>query len=193
MLGDTVAIMTVLESPKKLSFSTCVSLEPRNGVWSASWYSDRMHSFSARRLLLISAPSSLRSSPHPVTTAATCVWRGARETHRVFRSLCVVSAPRSEPARSMKDSLPVDKHTQGTPSPLDPEIRERRVQHTFQRVRLPIFEANLKDCVGTRGVRVGTGGAGGPARAGGDKRTLTHPQLHRVGPDKGRTERSCRS
>ncbi len=36
-----------------------VSLEPRKGTWCAEASSARMHSFSARRLLLICAPSIL--------------------------------------------------------------------------------------------------------------------------------------
>mmetsp|Transcript_2344 Transcript_2344/g.6614 ORF Transcript_2344/g.6614 Transcript_2344/m.6614 type:complete len:393 (-) Transcript_2344:982-2160(-) len=82
--GETFAIITVLQLlPTKESFSTCVSLEPRNGVWSSCWSSARMHSLRASRDLLISAPSI-----------------------RVCRSVSRVSAPRSLPAKSMKDTLP---------------------------------------------------------------------------------------
>jgi hypothetical protein len=55
---------------------TCVSLLPRKGVCPASRSNARMHSFSAKRLLLISAPS-----------------------RRVYRSASPVSAARSLPAR----------------------------------------------------------------------------------------------
>ena len=77
--GEMLAIMVVLLKPTKESFSTCVSLEPRKGVCFLSKSRARMHSLSARRDLLISAPSIL-----------------------VYLSVCIVSAPRSEPAKSMK-------------------------------------------------------------------------------------------
>ena len=77
--GETLAIIVVLLLPTKESFSTCVSLEPLNGVCFFSKSSALIHSLSARSDLLISAPS-----------------------YEVFLSLCMVSAPRSEPARSMK-------------------------------------------------------------------------------------------
>mmetsp|Transcript_70233 Transcript_70233/g.205956 ORF Transcript_70233/g.205956 Transcript_70233/m.205956 type:complete len:229 (-) Transcript_70233:873-1559(-) len=85
LVGETFAIITVLQLlPTKESFSTCVSLDPRKGVWSSCWSSARMHSFRASRDLLISAPSM-----------------------RVCRSWSSEwSAPRSLPARSMKDTLP---------------------------------------------------------------------------------------
>mmetsp|Transcript_585 Transcript_585/g.2266 ORF Transcript_585/g.2266 Transcript_585/m.2266 type:complete len:322 (+) Transcript_585:785-1750(+) len=81
--GDTLAIITVREFPMNESRSTSVSFEPRNGTWPVPRSSARMHSFSANRLLLISAPSI-----------------------RVWRSFSDVSAPRSLPARSMKENLP---------------------------------------------------------------------------------------
>ncbi len=84
MLGEMLAIMTVRAcAPTKESLSTAVSLLPRNGTCLASLSSARMHSLSASRLLLISAPSS-----------------------RVWRLLSYVSAPRSLPARSMNEIFP---------------------------------------------------------------------------------------
>lgn len=77
--GETFAIMVVLLLPVKESFSTYVSLLPRNGVCFLSKSSALMHSFNARSDLLISAPST-----------------------RVCLSFSFVSAPRSEPAKSMK-------------------------------------------------------------------------------------------
>uniref|UniRef100_A0A2P2MI06 Kinesin-like protein n=1 Tax=Rhizophora mucronata TaxID=61149 RepID=A0A2P2MI06_RHIMU len=76
-------IITVLELPTKESRSTSVSLLPRNGIWIWSLSRARMHSLRAKRLLFISAPSIL-----------------------VCRSLSVVSAPRSLPARSIKEIFP---------------------------------------------------------------------------------------
>ena len=73
------AIMVVLLFPTKESLSTWVSFEPRNGVCFLSKSRARMHSFKARSDLLISAPSIL-----------------------VYLSVCMVSAPRSDPAKSMK-------------------------------------------------------------------------------------------
>ena len=81
--GEMLAIITVRESPRNESLSTSVSLLPRNGTWLEPMSSARMHSLSARSDLLISAPSS-----------------------RVWRSFWSVSAPRSLPARSMKENLP---------------------------------------------------------------------------------------
>mmetsp|Transcript_29673 Transcript_29673/g.50102 ORF Transcript_29673/g.50102 Transcript_29673/m.50102 type:complete len:267 (+) Transcript_29673:856-1656(+) len=82
--GDTHATMHVrVFSPTKLSFSTWVNLLPRNGVWPCLRSSERITSFSANSEVLISAPSM-----------------------RVCLEECVVSAPRSLPARSMKLSLP---------------------------------------------------------------------------------------
>ena len=77
--GEMLAIMVVLLKPTKESLSTCVSLEPRNGACVFYKSRARMHSLSARSDLLISAPSIL-----------------------VYLSVCIVSAPRSEPAKSMK-------------------------------------------------------------------------------------------
>lgn len=51
--------MTVLELPTNESRSTSVSLLPRNGIWIWSLSRARIHSLSAKRLLLISAPSIL--------------------------------------------------------------------------------------------------------------------------------------
>ena len=80
--GETFAIMVVLLFPVKESFSTWVSLLPRNGVWFFSWSKALMHSLRAKRDLLISAPSIL-----------------------VYLFWSTVSAPRSLPARSMKDII----------------------------------------------------------------------------------------
>lgn len=57
--GDIQEIITVFELPTKESRSTSVSLLPRNGIWVWSLSKARMHSFKAKRLLLISAPSIL--------------------------------------------------------------------------------------------------------------------------------------
>ena len=87
--GDTLAIIVVLLLPKKESFSTWVSLDPLKGRCCFPARSRAlMHSLSAKRLLLISAPSCF-----------------------VFFPVSMTSAPLSEPARSMKlillKSLPV--------------------------------------------------------------------------------------
>lgn len=58
-LGDIVAIIHVFELPTNESLNTIVSLLPRKGACPLSWSSARMHSLSANKLLLISAPSSL--------------------------------------------------------------------------------------------------------------------------------------
>lgn len=82
--GDTFAIMTErADSPMKASRSTCVSLEPRNGVCTCPLSSARMHSFKLRRDLLISAPS-----------------------FRVARLPSALSAARSEPAKSTREKRP---------------------------------------------------------------------------------------
>mmetsp|Transcript_2858 Transcript_2858/g.5348 ORF Transcript_2858/g.5348 Transcript_2858/m.5348 type:complete len:475 (+) Transcript_2858:1979-3403(+) len=81
--GEMLAIMTVRQLPMNESRSTSVSLEPRKGTCLWPWSRERMHSFSASRLLLISAPSM-----------------------RVCFSEFMVSAPRSLPARSMNVNLP---------------------------------------------------------------------------------------
>mmetsp|Transcript_73177 Transcript_73177/g.214680 ORF Transcript_73177/g.214680 Transcript_73177/m.214680 type:complete len:210 (+) Transcript_73177:1393-2022(+) len=82
MPGEMHAIMTVRDGHRETnaSRSTRVSLEARNGTW-ASLGSPiaRMHSFKARRDLLICAPST-----------------------RLWRMLDLESAARSEPARSTK-------------------------------------------------------------------------------------------
>lgn len=79
--------MTVRELPMNESFSTCVSLEPRNGVWSCSWYSARMHSLSASKLLLISAPSSLRAQQVVVRSRVVLNDVLGLPPHLVWRSL----------------------------------------------------------------------------------------------------------
>ena len=81
--GETLAIITVRLSPMNESRRTSVSFDPRNGTCPDPRSSARMHSFSASKDLLISAPSM-----------------------RVWRSFSEVSAPRSEPAKSMKENLP---------------------------------------------------------------------------------------
>ena len=86
--GDTQAIISVRQFPRKLSFSTCVSLDPRKGVCLLSWSSARMHSFSASKDLFISAPSNLTS------------------LYLVCLSESVTSAPLSLPAKSIKDIFP---------------------------------------------------------------------------------------
>ena len=62
---------------------TFVKVEPLKGTWVASLPIARMHSLRARSDLLMSAPS----------------WR-------VMRSELIVSAPRSFPARSMRENMP---------------------------------------------------------------------------------------
>src|SRR5690242_13936221 len=78
--GEILPIMTVLQFPVKESLSTRVNLLPLKGVCFLSWSRALIHSFKARRDLLISAPSIL-----------------------VCLLVSVTSAPLSEPARSMKD------------------------------------------------------------------------------------------
>lgn len=70
-------------SPMKESRSTWVNLLARKGKWAPLRPRARMHSFKARRLLLISAPSIL-----------TCLLA------------LIVSAPLSFPARSMSEYFP---------------------------------------------------------------------------------------
>lgn len=74
-----LAIIVVLLLPTKESFSTWVSLDPRNGVCFLSKSKALIHSFRASKDLLISAPSIF-----------------------VYLSVCIVSAPLSLPAKSMK-------------------------------------------------------------------------------------------
>lgn len=80
LAGEMLAIMVVFELPTKESLSTYVSLEPLKGVCFLSRSRALIHSLRARRDLLISAPSSL-----------VCLLDST------------VSAPLSEPAKSMKD------------------------------------------------------------------------------------------
>ena len=77
--GEMFAIIVVLLFPTNESLSTWVNFDPRNGVCFLSKSRARMHSLSASRDLLISAPSIF-----------------------VYLSVCIVSAPRSLPAKSMK-------------------------------------------------------------------------------------------
>lgn len=83
--GDKLAIINVLQFPTNESFNTKVNLDPLKGKCLFSISNALIHSFNAKRLLLISAPSSL-----------------------VYLSLSYVSAPRSLPAKSMKVSFPID-------------------------------------------------------------------------------------
>lgn len=84
--GFMQAIMTILLEAglRKESRSTIVSFEARNGTCELFVSSARMHSFNARRDLLISAPSRRR-----------------------WRLLDWVSCARSEPAKSTMSSLPM--------------------------------------------------------------------------------------
>lgn len=83
LLGEIFPIITVLQFPVKLSFKTRVSLLPLKGVWFLFKSMALMHSFNARRDLLISAPSIL-----------VCLfWSDT-------------SAPLSLPAKSMNDNFP---------------------------------------------------------------------------------------
>lgn len=61
--GDTHAIIIVLDVFLfiKESLSTRVNLEPRKGMCEALESMERIHSFNANKLLLISAPSILLS------------------------------------------------------------------------------------------------------------------------------------
>ena len=81
--GETFPIIRVRQKPVKESFSTMVNLLPRKGVWFFPWSRARMHYFKASRLLLISAPSIL-----------VCLFWSK------------VSAPLSQPAKSMKEIFP---------------------------------------------------------------------------------------
>lgn len=55
--GKLISFSPTRGCESNLSRSSCVSLLCRNGIWVAPRSSARMHSFSASRLLLISAPS----------------------------------------------------------------------------------------------------------------------------------------
>lgn len=57
--GEMLPIIRLRQLPTKLSFSTIVNLLPLNGVWCLPRSIARMHSLSASKLLLISAPSIL--------------------------------------------------------------------------------------------------------------------------------------
>lgn len=83
--GLTQAIITIFELPsfKKESLSTIVSLEALNGTWELFISIALIHSFSASRLLLISAPSIL-----------------------LYLLLLCVSYALSEPAKSTSKNLP---------------------------------------------------------------------------------------
>lgn len=80
--GEIFAIIVVLELPTNESFNTYVNLLPRNGVCVLLRSKARIHSLRAKSDLLISAPSIF-----------------------VYLSVCIVSAPRSLPARSINDIL----------------------------------------------------------------------------------------
>jgi len=60
-----------------------------------------MHSFSANRLLLISAPSLLQ----PIIFQYNLLGGGWRK-YRVVTSLFPVAVPFSEPAKSMNENIP---------------------------------------------------------------------------------------
>lgn len=60
-LGEMQDIITVRLFPTKESLSTSVNLLPLKGMWFWSLSSALMHSFSASKLLLISAPSILHN------------------------------------------------------------------------------------------------------------------------------------
>lgn len=81
--GETFAIMTVLQFPVNDPLRTWVSFEPRKGVCYFSKSIALIHSLRAKRDLLISAPSI-----------------------QVYLSVSIVSAPLSEPARSIKLIIP---------------------------------------------------------------------------------------
>ena len=83
LAGEMLATISDLALPMNESLSTCVSLEPRNGVCLLSISRARIHSLSASNDLLISAPSI-----------------------RVYFPFSAVSAPRSLPARSINEALP---------------------------------------------------------------------------------------
>lgn len=63
---------------------TSVSLEPRKGTWRAEPSRALIHSFKARRLLLISAPSK-RVCLQPVQ-AGTHLWAQARQSSWIYAS-----------------------------------------------------------------------------------------------------------
>ena len=91
LFGATHVTITVRELfPTNPSFNTCVSLLPRNGMRfiESPVARARITSFKASNDLLISAPSI-----------------------RVVRQVLAVSAPRSEPARSMNDSRPIKERS----------------------------------------------------------------------------------
>ena len=75
--------MTVLQFPTNESFNTSVNFDPLNGVWFLFKSKARIHSLSASRDLLISAPSK-----------------------RVCLLVSLTSAPLSLPAKSMNDNFP---------------------------------------------------------------------------------------
>lgn len=83
--GETFAIIIVLHFPIKESLSTYVNLDPLNGVCFYSWSKALIHSFNARRDLLISDESCL-----------------------VYLFESPTSAPRSLPAKSIKFILPLN-------------------------------------------------------------------------------------
>lgn len=85
LAGDTLAIIVVLLFPVKESFKTYVNLLPLKGKCFFSRSKALIHSLSASKLLLISAPSIF-----------------------VYLLVFIVSAPLSLPAKSMKLNLPYD-------------------------------------------------------------------------------------
>ena len=90
-----------------------VSLEPRKGTWRATLSSARMHSFSASRLLLISAPSSrvcLRAHhAHDPDRLARAASRAVRHAYAQVLSLALSglqSNQAQEPFRYSKGCHP---------------------------------------------------------------------------------------
>lgn len=81
--GETFAIITVQQFPVKDPFRTWVNFEPQKGVCDFSKSIALIHSLRAKSDLLISAPSI-----------------------QVYLSVSIVSAPLSEPARSIKLIIP---------------------------------------------------------------------------------------
>lgn len=82
--GEILATMTVLHlEPVNESLRTYVNLLPLKGVCFLSWSRALMHSLSASKDLLISAPSN-----------------------QVYLPVSLVSAPLSLPAKSMNDIFP---------------------------------------------------------------------------------------
>lgn len=93
------------------SRKTCVNFDARNGKWAPLRPRARIHSFNAKRDLLISAPSI------PVEISVKKVWfffhindgdqtKNEKSNSRVWRFADEVSAPRSLPAKSTRENFP---------------------------------------------------------------------------------------